>query len=331
MKISGISPLNYNFKPTFQRKLSMNETDSFTLNNKNSDEIKQIKAQPIIKRVYGNKVILQADSLDKEVASKGIAPSRIIAGCKINELSGFEGCEAVIITSAMNTVTNFKKAVISAKSLVKNIKNTMFCGLEKGKAENIEADTTLITSNSQAGKIQSYATGVMGNDINVKDIKTNILNTSGESSPDDIFIEKANVCETNFKFPDIDLLDNAIMQTHNFKNDGHASISNCTIKELTCSSLNALNAKLGTVNMTSNKTSVLSNSEIDNYITSESDIILTDTHIKKLTIPGKNKKVYISVDDNSQIDDFKFDDKSSYVIINNFPKKQTIYISKSNK
>ena len=86
MKISGISPLNYNFKPTFQRKLSMNETDSFTLNNKNSDEIKQIKAQPIIKRVYGNKVILQADSLDKEVASKGIAPSRIIAGCKINEL-----------------------------------------------------------------------------------------------------------------------------------------------------------------------------------------------------------------------------------------------------
>ena len=119
--------------------------------------------------------------------------------------------------------------------------------------------------------------------------------------------------------------------THDFKNDGQAYIHKCAIKNLTCESLNAINTKIGTVTMNGNKTSVVSNSEIDNYVTSESDLILTNTHIKKLVVPGKNKKVYISTDDNSKIDDFKFDDKASFVIINNFDKNKSTYISKSGK
>ncbi len=331
MKISEINYINYNYKPVFQKRGSNNKSDSFVYSQNEQSKTKKTTSQPFIRRVNTDKLELQQDVSDLKFVSEGVYPSRIVAGCNINELSGFRNCETVVITSQINTMSNFKKIVISAKSFIKNIKNCIFCGVEKGIAGSIESFATLVSSNSRADRISSYATRLNGSDIKVKNIKTNILNVSGDSSADDTVIDNADVSSSNFKAPNIDYFDSTIRQTHDFKNDGQAYIHKCAIKNLTCESLNAINTKIGTVTMNGNKTSVVSNSEIDNYVTSESDLILTNTHIKKLVVPGKNKKVYISTDDNSKIDDFKFDDKASFVIINNFDKNKSTYISKSGK
>ena len=330
--ISSVKSLSYFNTLSFQKKNYGCNLDSFTLSQKDVDSKKKVSSLPIIKKVKSDKLSLQLDSSELEKAKQGKPSSRIVLNCRINNLSGFEGCETVVISSLIDKIQNFNKIVISAGTFIKNIENTLLCGLENGKGGIIEAGATLVTSNSKADKISSYSTGVIGSNIKVSDIHSSILNASGIESPDDIFIERAEITsKNNIKMPDIDLLDTAFFQTHNFKKEGQASIDNCTIKNLSCDSLNALNAKIGTITMNGNKTSVVSNSEINNCITADSDFVMTNTHIKNLIVKGKNKKIYISTDDNSKIDNYVFDDKSSFVIINNFPKGKSVYISSSPK
>lgn len=330
MQITRINQ-NTNIKqPVFKMKSGninrcAENNDSFISSLKTNDRHEYSTDFPFVRGGSFNKLTLKCSNIDLKTVQEGDYPQRIITRGRIGHLEGFKPCECRLVLSGIDEVNNFRKVVLSAKSNVKKILNTMYAYLEEGDAELVNSNVTEINSNSSAKNIYSYAVGIYDDNVEVKNINTNILNIYGDDDAKNIKIGNAEVVKSPIFYDskEIDWFNTEVSRTHRFKNPGQAFIHNCQINNLKAEQIYSSNTQLNQVGISDGGSLIANNTEINNLSVSDCNLILNNTHIKKLIVKGKDKQAYISADGNTKIDSIEFEDKKSYAKIFDYMNNKT--------